>query len=131
MKKLEEVAHLYVGCKVRSENGTNNIWNLKGTTLNKEGDLILTGYFDDGMPVRTGVECEKPILRPLSDLTEEERAIIREIKLEAWRKLLNSEKIALETEAKATAYLLSRHFDLFGLIENNEAIDATTLNPNP
>jgi hypothetical protein len=31
--------------------------------------------------------------------------------------------------AQKVAYLLSKHFDLFGLIEANEAIDITTLNP--
>lgn len=33
----------------------------------------------------------------------------------------------LEGQARRTAWLLSKHFDLFGLIENEEALDSETL----
>jgi hypothetical protein len=58
------------------------------------------------------------ILRPLSDMTDEERAEAFTIK---------GKNAFVEFEAETTKFLLSKHFDLFGLIEAGLAIDKTTL----
>jgi len=81
----------------------------------------------------------KPILRPLSDMTEEE---INECwKLLEWSEMIkNNRRYKLNEEfhdsdegrecgwfsfLKILPYLLSKHFDLFGLIESGLAIDKT------
>jgi hypothetical protein len=87
----------------------------------------------------------KPILRPLSDMTEEEK--LEFYKLVNPNSIEDSDSVRIDTIdeiikghlfplklleiAMGAAYLLSRSFDLFGLIEDNEAIDATTLPNNP
>lgn len=60
------------------------------------------------------------ILRPLSDMTEEERQSCIEF--------MNHDLDTWIIGAKRTAYLLSRGFDLFGLLDCRLAIDKTTLN---
>lgn len=63
----------------------------------------------------------KLVLRKLSDMTEEERAQKDRLKnmednyTSAWEPLMN--------RAESIKYLLSKHFDLFGLIPAGLAID--------
>ena len=59
------------------------------------------------------------LLRPLSAMTENESAYILPEALDG--------KPTIIVNAAMTAWLLSRRFDLFGLIESGLAIDATTL----
>ena len=78
----------------------------------------------------------KPILLPLSDLTKEDisnfygmtESEIKNIEWEEWAQEL---KHLIETDSplqlKQFNYLFSRNFDLFGLIENNLAIDINTI----
>jgi hypothetical protein len=67
----------------------------------------------------------KPILRPFSDMTEEENEYVQSIVNRAG--LGYSAKYA----AEITAYLASRHFDLFGWIEQGLAIAATKKEVEP
>lgn len=69
----------------------------------------------------------KPILRPLSSMTEEEKDFIDDTFIVTPENISVSYHII---EAKRTDYLLSRHFDLFGLIESGQAIDATKTDNN-
>ena len=85
-------------------------------------------YFEDPEP-----ECEiKPILRPLSDLTKEEYKI-------ELRKMLykfdNDSIYGIISDIKdgyaeygLMVFCFDHHFDVFGLLENNLAIDINTLN---
>jgi len=71
---------------------------------------IKTLSFIDSTRSVTSVKLK---LRPLSDMTDEEQ--------EKWESLEPSSGMA-KNEAARTAYLLSRGFDLFGLIEEGLAI---------
>lgn len=117
-KELKDYLHLYLGCRIKSKGG-------------KCGDLVSVS--NDGMSI---VVYDKDkindprglcinsdwlllILRPLSDMTEKESEYLSDAAL--------SGKPTIYVNAEVTKYLLSKHFDLFGLIEYGLAIDKTTL----
>jgi hypothetical protein len=133
-KNIRDYLHLYMGCKVETningkyvhpygclsidviDSDTYNtiIFNLKLS----ENDLE-KGWVDN-----THLYV-KPILRPLSSITEDE-------KNEASAFIEPTNQFRLYSSgythyAKCTHFLLSNGFDLFGLIEAGLAIDATTL----
>lgn len=104
--KFKDVAHLYLGCKIKTE----------------EGEGTLNGLYNDGnepivsfnlVHAHLNFDEVKPILRPLSDMTELEHHIVNGIK---------PETNDYTRDAARTTFLLSRGFDLFGLIESGEAI---------
>lgn len=125
--KLSEVLHLYLNADVYCETPVG-----KGKLIT----LGMLGLFGFGM--RPGFkefssEEVKPLLRPLSDMTEQERDHIGiELKAGIWNaddikswgnsSLLWTNK---HLTPKVFAYLLSRSFDLFGLLESGQAIDKT------
>ncbi len=102
-KEIKDYLHLYLGCKV---------------VFNEKLKAVITHKLlaDNLVPK----EKLKPILRPLSDMTEDED---QEFEYIRYKKDLS----IYEGTAMQTAYLLSKNFDLFGLIESGLAIDATTL----
>ena len=65
----------------------------------------------------------KPILRPLSDLTTEDvsQSLLDRIKNSSSRDLKES------LSYNSVSYLLEKHFDVFGLIEEGLAININTL----
>ncbi|MEO7044702.1 MAG: hypothetical protein ABI091_05295 [Ferruginibacter sp.] len=66
----------------------------------------------------------KPILRPLSDMTDDEDCE----RLNFYYDYDNAKYLDKTIiEAEVTKYLLSKHFDIFGLIEAGLAIDATKI----
>lgn len=109
-----------------------------------------------------GVIPIKPILRPLSDMTEVEAIDVAQVALRTkmidadkvvteenrttvwhcgkmmrtvfywedlfWKEDANEAAPAVELPYSAFLFLLSKHFDLFGLIDAGLAIDKTTLN---
>lgn len=107
MTQLKDVLHLYLGCTMQSK-----IKNKTTLTLDFLNDLSdeedLYGY--------------RPILRPLSDLTKEERdyLIESEKRIELW-----DEETRRMLDAHRTRYLLSIFIDLFNLIGTGQAIDKT------
>lgn len=128
MKKLEDYLHLYLGCEMWESGGFP--WELTPEQLYKK---LLTG-------TALGNGTLKPILRSLSDMTEEE--VNHCWKILDWsemitiperrRACLNEEFLDSEegrecgwfSFCKLLPYLLSKHFDLFGLIESGLAIKA-------
>lgn len=98
--------------------------------VEKSDGNIVCDYDDGGMYLMSaalihlhgaGKIVAKPILRPLSDMTEEEEMEVQylvDIQGFGYDALIG---------AKITQYLLSRHFDLFGWIEAGLAIDKTKL----
>jgi len=89
------------------------------------------------------VNLLKPILRPLSDLTKEIEvngekfvpAFRTQLHLDKSLPLLHHGRILLENRIITNTisysdmqFLISLHFDVFNLIENNLAIDINTLN---
>lgn len=163
--EFKEVAHLYLGCLA------------KATYVTKDGDtdkdvpvelknyrrLESVGIAGDRRILmwvggNLSASQHKPILRPLSDMTEEEayslifsvdfykrhEIEVTNISDNPWigisftvrydgkgRWWNKTQRLNADFNPKQVGYLLSKHFDLFGLIQSGEAIDATTLNPNP
>jgi hypothetical protein len=133
--KLQDYLHLYIGCEGIAE-----------TIAKFKTRLVISNHTND---MRDGVDLEdaiqynfKPILRPLSDMTEEEfREIFNPIQpkdvadedfKDAMQNLIENgidafdfDGMSAQTVFELTRKLLSKHFDLFGLIEAGLAIDKT------
>lgn len=114
MKEIKDYLHLYLWCMLKTEFGqsvlyADNIYRAKNLNW-------------------------KPILRPLSDITEEEEFEMTEITglfigsgfIKAIKE--NSKYVIdVRNSFEVTRYLLSKHFDLFNLIEEGLAIDKTKI----
>jgi hypothetical protein len=114
--EIKDYLHLYLGanCKYKRTMGISS-W---------KGGVLDTTMFKSALDA---LRIVKPILRPLSDMTEEE--------FEIWDngvtgKLRSGTHDLIEEEALKTHFLLSKHFDLFGLIDAGLAIDETPLPTN-
>jgi hypothetical protein len=137
--------HLYLGrqAQVRKKNDKDREYLVgricEVTSGSNHGDWIKV-WFDDCHTVTNDTWNEltsnshyyfighdeiKLVLRRLSDMSEEEN--------QEWAEtngaLGNCSRY--EDEAHATAYLLSKGFDLFGLIDAGLAIDSKTLQTKP
>lgn len=132
---FKDVAHLYANSLFRYSNEFGNFQARISERIHK------------------GLSDGKPILRPLSDMTDEEAKEIVLLKYNVRNTLQKAELSGrhilftcspgsllkpqggqfdvLESGPHILTYLISRHFDLFGLIESGQAIDATTLPVNP
>lgn len=102
--EFSQVAHLYLGCQFTRPDCphalTFDVSELHAMLLFK-------------------IDC-KPILRPLKDMTDEECAELGFSKIKRNLRLFSE-----NFTANQYAYLLSKSFDLFGLIESNQAIPQT------
>jgi hypothetical protein len=139
MKKIEDYLHLYLGCECEFKTvETQKLFSRK--LIGIDVDYLFQPAYDRN-PV---YEYIKPILRPLSDMTEEEAV---KVSIAYW----GTEKPRLHEYAgkqlvrnfnndvykhhweypeklpEIIRILLSQGFDLFGLIESGLAIDSTTL----
>lgn len=146
--KFKEVAHLYLGCQVqvRRKNDTPNLFHT-GTMVevskgSNHSDWIISRFDTVVEAVSNTFSisnasahyyflCEdsiKPLLLPLSSLTDEQKVELSTIAYE--NSPLDSQDYAGVAQGVGyiTKYLLERQFDLYGLIPNGEAIDLTTLN---
>jgi hypothetical protein len=74
-------------------------------------------------------ELIKPILRRLETMTEKEKVEIDDAYEDFKKKDKYSKNAVIKWAALHTSILLSKHFDIFGLIDAGLAIDSTTL-PN-
>jgi hypothetical protein len=121
-KKIQDYLHLYLGCECVWQDSRAEITNNGKGKLTEIGKRIAVieskGELAECMPFEA-----KPILRPLSDMTEEEEDKFYSF----WSGSCSTGnlKLSIEREAQATMFLLSKHFDLFGLIPAGLAIDAT------
>lgn len=161
-KKIEDYLHLYLGCEIENNNGV-----YRGTLIGFRQPceaIVAIDYFNKQHRKPENKEhgehfflakAMRPILRPLSDMTDEEKTEIA--KMWTWfqdRTVLNEEhfeyihdsnkKMVLEAFTTANEddgarmspsayfqafpYLLKQGFDLFNLIESGLAIDKTKLN---
>jgi hypothetical protein len=156
-KKIEDYLHLYLGCELKSGNGGS----VKLFAVTKEiipctdfGIAVLNG----NQTYTTQLGSYRPVLRPLSDMTEKERADIFEIifgrpfkgrtewfkertTLQEPRWVLSQsvDRVGIQMNGEVWAdcdlhpfkmnphetsrYLLSKGFDLFGLIDAGLATD--------
>lgn len=117
MKELKDYLHLLIGCH-------GDTWTLMANdTFSMHRVEILTPELYAG--VMRGVNKFQPHLRLLPDMTEEERVNAVNPMLYGLNHTLDHMKIY--QSAELVEFLLSKHFDLFGLIESGLAIDKTTL----
>ena len=100
---------MYIGCDVEW-NGV--VYRLSG--VNADCEIAIER---NGVTIWVEIEAVKPILRPLSDITDEEE---NETQI-----FVNEICFGYELGAQITRYLLSKHFDLFGWIEAGLAIRKT------
>ena len=144
--EFKDVAHLYLGVEV-----VNTIGKHMGKIVSVSIDGTATiNPLDEFKPRVIILNSLKPILRPLSDMTDEEFAaystMLERCDYEAYIEISDSgeRRIGYEWEdgicgvlinsyvgknlVAVFSYLLSRSFDLFGLIESGEAIDKTKMN---
>lgn len=110
MKKIEDYLPLYLGCDALISDGkTNIIAPITPSTLINilERDWKVT-----------------PRLRPLSSMTEREFTEMLTIANENNIKILERDEIVLrQTAPEIMRFLISRSFDIFGLIESGLAND--------
>lgn len=117
-RQLKDYIHLYFGglCKI--------VWTEEGSELTGLEDAL---YRIDGTIIDNSnfIESGELILRPLSSITEDER-------FEVFKLLFGDDAysairlgFALKTDslgADAVRYLISKHFDIFELIDSGIAI---------
>lgn len=135
-KKIEDYLHLYLGCEVES----NITWSSELIPIREANpeDLILiydTLERQEKYPNDYDGDWHKyckPILRPMSSLTDEESLECGKGVLDFYpTKKANDENGGLWSSTlyhpSQILWLLSKHFDLFGLIESGLAISKTKL----
>lgn len=133
MIKLKDVIHLYIGCSVQFNEPDDTENELIGVVIhechlhNKTHNMY--GSCD--------ISKLKPVLRPLSDMNDTECDEVGcDIQDGEYDKgTITSDCIIAGTyhvksirgSAEAIMWLLRNHFDIFGLIESGQAIDATKI----
>lgn len=130
-KDIKDYLHFYIGCECVTliDDDFVEVGILKGVTeseVTPSKMIAITGNgFDEWF-----VEDIKPILRPLSSMTEEEKREYRKsihgistdnILPEISAGRLIKEHHSLKS-AECTRWLLSKHFDVYNLIESNLAV---------
>lgn len=122
-KELNEVIHFYLGhqCMVFTKFESPILLALTLETL--------TNYFITPEQELHKIIGISPILRPLSDMTQEETATAANLSglVALGITDVKQGKNLILKEAVHIAYLLKQGFDLFGLIEAGQAIDKTKL----
>jgi hypothetical protein len=117
-KELKDFIHLYLGCQCQFETDTFILDGIIG------GQIVYSTESDESGEGIYDIEDIKPILRKLSDMTEEET---NEFNMIYYDEQFETEYQKIITNAKATSFLLSKHFDIFNLIPSGLAIDSKTL----
>lgn len=124
--EFKNVAHLYLG--VYGE--VDNLFTARMIAIHTNGNIqtdIAKGSQD-----RWEYERFKPILRPLLDMTFEEREKIGYQEDDRFIELWKDGQISKNTFCCwMFPIILGMHIDLFGLINSGQAIDATKLDINP
>lgn len=139
-KEIKDYLHLYLGCECRIGDSPDPHHVLM---VNETGLSICTGINVKGIPIWYKTAHAKLVLRPLSDMTDEEwKAIMLEFSIDivdaynSYIRYGDKPKHILILENRLTTntlkfndgmILLRKYFDLFGLIESGIAIDKTTI----
>lgn len=134
-KKLSDYLHLYLGCEVLVKDkiitGTGDTGVVENIHIATLTTVSILGSVKQKFRILIGAmsversfnfEDDKLVLRPLSDMTEDETNF-------QWNTFCNIKLINQQVVAEEIRWLLCQHFDLFGLIESGLAIDSTTLKP--
>jgi hypothetical protein len=120
-KELKDYLHYHIGCHGISVSNPKLDLTITPTFY---ADLMLLKYDQ--------INDLKLVLRPFDDMTEEEYSDFQNISFsEDTKRWEYDEKAKMSigepTEFNRFAFLLSKHFDLFGLIEAGLAIDKTKI----
>lgn len=111
-KNINDYLHLYLGCKAEIINDEAKII-----------DYVTTSSLNDSL--RLGITV-KPILRPLSDMTDQEADEQENPELND-DIYIGGRWAIFNHQGTRTKWLLDKGFDLFELIDAGLAIDATAL----
>ena len=116
-KSFKDYAHLYLGCEVTIPNRYNFggiITDLKiGIITGIKDEFVNISYIPGFHPIVNF----KPIMRSLGSITSEEIENIN------WSPSPNGKRY----DPSSVVYLLSKGFDLFGLIDAGIALDKTKI----
>lgn len=124
--KFKDVAHLYVGCQIKTKEGigTFDVYYSPGHIKPKLAKSIgCYGLVKSDWAVNE----VKPILRPFSDLSNEDAEVLGWADVDVLKRNFYNDVDLDEFTIREFKYLITNKFDLFGLIESGEAIDKTTL----
>lgn len=125
-KNIKDYLHLYIGCEVSTPDGFrkmlcyNNYFDLVYVETNPETIAPSKAYYT------YHINEVKPVLRTLSNMNDEEDKECSNIMFGEFASKVVRKNI-IHYEGEKIKYLLSKHFDLFNLIEAGLAIDKTTL----
>jgi hypothetical protein len=111
-KNIKNYIHLYLGAQIRMYNEVTLMWS--NWRILTPSDLILVLSYDKKIEVQ---------LRPLADMTDYEKEELDEINERHWTN-------DLKYQAARIRWHLSKHFDLFSLIDSELAIDKTKIKSN-
>jgi hypothetical protein len=115
MKDIKDYLHLYIGCQAEVINIPDGL----AVTEEPQIHLIDGTVMDCSASMYSSI---KPILRSLSSMTEEEQTEM--VATQDTVKLDGYPEIVLKADSGETfRYMLSKGFDLFGLIESGLAIE--------
>lgn len=131
-KELKDYLHLYLECECMAGQQKGVLTEIRPTFV--EHECVLSYTIDDEESGFYGEDTEedytytdiKPILRPLSDMTEDEKQEYDRLSGVVYY-LSNKFHDQVATDAHITQWLLSKRFDLFRLIDEGLALDATLL----
>lgn len=124
MKNIKDYLHLCTGCQMSTPYGECKFLYYRSGVDERRYNPVIVDRGDNEFAFK--LHEVRPILRPLSDMTEEERQWC--FQFEPHYNDLTFLQ-SLTVDAEITTYLLSKGFDLFGLIDAGLAIDKTTLKP--
>lgn len=120
---IREVLHFYIGCDVQVAGGEFAACTTKLLGMAANGKALVEAY---GRPVE--IVDIKPILRKLTDITEkEERELCRHTRDAKATLVVQTATGKEKIQPAVMRYLLSKHFDLFNLIESGQAITLSDL----
>ncbi len=149
-KEIVNYLHLYLGCEVQTEFGIGALIEVRRDPTKKQITGIKRSFCTDECRIAFAKRIEggtfskvysevdpspagnatwlhiskmKLLLRPLSDMTEEELFEFKKIDIGKYPKAHD----LIRCDAERVKYLLSKGFDLFNLIEANLAEDKTKL----
>lgn len=131
--EFKDVAHLYMNCELKVHAASFRANDGSRSRINRHNGAILSPSILADLHERTFQWGDfTPILRPLSSMTVEERAQIGYQEEDRFMDLWKDGQISKNTFCCwMFPEILKMNIDLFGLIDSGQAIDATTLEPNP
>ena len=117
--KFKDVAHLYLGCDVvRPDNRTTMKY------IGVHGNILIFQEKDNPDQTFGDVNKCKPILHHLASMTDKQESEASQMYFD-FMETQNPGTRDINMMSEMTRWFLSHHFDLFGLIESGQAIDAT------